>query len=78
MSFQAKYGGNCGACGERIHVGDLATYSDDVVVHADCEDSQPERKVEVCTICWLTKPCECDDDATGRTGARVRGGEAGA
>jgi len=63
-TFEAKYGGYCCLCDERVHVGDIATYAlDDVVVHADCEGSaRPERKAEVCTQCWLTKPCGCEDD----------------
>ena len=61
-TFEARFGGICGSCTERIHRGDLATYAEDVVVHADCEDSaQPERKVEVCTQCWLTRPCDCEE-----------------
>ena len=62
MSFEAKYGGICGECEERIHVGDLAKYGEDFIMHDDCEDSvQPERKAEVCTSCWLTKPCDCEE-----------------
>jgi hypothetical protein len=26
-------------------------------VHVHCP---PEPKVEICTECWLQKPCECD------------------
>lgn len=60
--FEARYGGTCGACDERIHVGDLATYAEDVIVHVDCESSaRPERKPEVCTQCWMTKPCDCEE-----------------
>lgn len=64
-AFEARFGGNCCSCDERIHIGDLVTYAlDDVVVHADCEDSaRPERKTEVCGKCWLTKPCDCEDAA---------------
>lgn len=63
MSFEAKYGGTCGACTGRIHVGDLATYDEDELVHEDCEGSmRPIRKVDVCTTCWLTKPCDCEED----------------
>jgi hypothetical protein len=60
--FEAKYGGTCDACDERIHVGDQALYSgDDALIHLDCEGSaRPERKTEVCTQCWLTKPCDCE------------------
>jgi hypothetical protein len=60
--FEARFGGLCCSCDERIHIGDLATYAlDDVVVHADCSESaRPERTAEVCAECWLTKPCECE------------------
>ena len=62
--FEARYPGTCGTCEDRIHVGDMITYSDeDAVVHVDCESSaRPERKAEVCTVCWLTKPCDCEED----------------
>jgi hypothetical protein len=64
MSFEAKYGGICGECEERIHVGDLVTYAEDVIVHVDCEDSvKAVRKADVCTKCWLTKPCDCEGEA---------------
>ena len=60
-TFEAKYSGTCDACMERIRIGDLATYAEDNTVHADCEDSfQPERQAEVCSTCWLTKPCDCE------------------
>ena len=63
MSFQAKYSGTCAACGERIHVGDLATYVGDSIVHVDCDaHPEPERKTEICADCWLTKPCDCEDE----------------
>lgn len=64
VSFEAKYVGYCCSCDDLIHVGDLAVYAlDDVVVHADCEDSaRPERKAEVCAQCWLTMPCDCEAD----------------
>lgn len=63
MSFEAQYAGTCGACDERIHVGDMVTYTlDDVIAHDDClVCPRPERKAEVCTQCWLTKPCDCED-----------------
>jgi hypothetical protein len=61
MSFEAKYGGPCGSCTERIRPGDQVTYADDEMVHADCEGSStPERKTETCSVCWLIKPCECE------------------
>lgn len=65
MTFEAKYGGRCGVCDERIKPGDLATYSDDVVVHADCPD-EPERPARpVCDMCWMeiasNGKCGCDE-----------------
>jgi Zn ribbon nucleic-acid-binding protein len=64
MSFEAKYGGTCGACTERIHVGDLATYDEDEIVHVDCEGSGRQvRKADACATCWLTKPCDCEGPA---------------
>lgn len=63
MSFEAKFGGTCAACGERIHVGDIATYVDDALVHVDCGDSaRPIREADICTQCWLTKPCDCEEN----------------
>ena len=62
MSFEARYGGTCSACGERIHIGDTATYVDDSIVHVDCDAvAVPEKTPEICGTCWLTKPCGCDD-----------------
>lgn len=62
VSFEAKYPGTCGSCGERIGVGDVCKYdSTDSVMHEDCDGAyEPERKTETCTQCWLIKPCECD------------------
>jgi hypothetical protein len=61
-TFEAKFGGICGSCTERIHIGDPATYAGDTVVHASCDDTaQPERKTETCPDCWLTKPCDCEE-----------------
>lgn len=63
MSFEAKYGGQCAACGERIHRGDMATYVSDELVHVDCESSgRAEHPAEVCVKCWLTNPCDCESD----------------
>lgn len=63
MTFEAKYAGRCDACSNKIHVGDDVVYVDDELVHADCEGRalRGEKKVEVCTECFLEKPCGCED-----------------
>lgn len=63
-TFEARYAGKCGGCGERIKEGDLVGYDDsDVLVHADCADAAPvERPAVVCHQCWLTKPCDCEGE----------------
>lgn len=61
--FTAKYPGRCAACEERIIPGEHVRYSeDDEIVHGICADPTPERPVEVCGACWLTKPCGCEDE----------------
>lgn len=60
--FEAKYGGTCGSCDERIRVGELVTYDEDVLVHAECEAAaRMVRNQDVCGTCWLVKPCDCED-----------------
>jgi hypothetical protein len=62
-TFEAKYSGYCHAeCGQRIEVGDLATYRDNELIHADCADRQvrDERSVAICRSCWLVQPCDCE------------------
>jgi len=61
MSFEAKYGGTCWVCDELIRVGELVTYEEDFLAHDECEAStRLIRKADVCTRCWLTKPCDCE------------------
>ena len=64
--FRARYFSRCGSCQERIVPDDVVRYEKHVLVHDDCGDTQahePERPAApVCSTCWLTKPCECDDD----------------
>ena len=63
MSFEAKFTGRCSDCGERIQVGDQVTYADDELVHLECDGPDaPARIAEVCGKCWLTKPCECEEE----------------
>jgi hypothetical protein len=63
MSFEARYPGRCAACEERIIPGEHVRYSEeDEIIHNRCEESNAsERPVDVCTRCWLTKPCDCDE-----------------
>lgn len=63
-AFEAKYHGRCDACDERIIPGEHVRYSeDDEIIHNRCEESNESHAapVEVCGSCWLTKPCDCDD-----------------
>jgi hypothetical protein len=63
MSFEAKYGGWCADCDDRIQPGDTVTYNeDDALIHMHCEGLAPARIAEVCGKCWLTKPCECEEE----------------
>jgi hypothetical protein len=61
-AFTARYHSTCGHCGEPISPGDSAQWVDDEVIHAICNDDQPDRPVVVCTDCWMTKPCFCEDE----------------
>ena len=61
MTFEARYHGSCGTCGEHICPGDSCEWVDDEIVHALCETpAAPTKPAEVCTDCWMTKPCWCD------------------
>ena len=64
--FAARYsGGRCAAsCGEPIIEGEMLTYADDQLVHLDCADSLPQDRPAptVCTSCYLTHPCDCEDE----------------
>ena len=62
MSFPAQYHGTCGECHEHIAPGQeiQPTLTGDYI-HADCDAvTVREQKEEVCTECWLIKPCGCD------------------
>lgn len=62
MSFPARYPGRCAAaCGHPIEPGDDVQYVDDQLVHANCQPPAPERPAVVCTTCWLTTPCDCEE-----------------
>lgn len=68
--FEAKFGGVCDACDERIAPGQMVRYSEDYdngsPIHDDCDsieaitDVDRDAAREVCTDCWLLKPCGCE------------------
>lgn len=62
MSFPAKYPGVCNDCGEHVSVGELINYVSGSLTHESCGGSSLDLRVnaEVCTECWLVKPCECE------------------
>ncbi|MEW1990759.1 hypothetical protein [Microbacterium sp. NPDC078849] len=68
MSFPAQYNGTCAAdCGYRIHEGDeIERDEDGRFRHVGCvpkpDPTTLGPKEVVCGICWLVKPCRCDDD----------------
>lgn len=66
-TFPARYHGRCATCDEQITPGDTVGYDDDgALVHDDCDRAAPpveKTTAPVCTVCWLTKPCGCDDEA---------------
>jgi hypothetical protein len=66
-TFTARYHGPCATeCGNPIEPGDRVHYDDHgFLMHVDCTPTADavaaRRPVEVCTTCWLTKPCDCED-----------------
>lgn len=68
IPFKARYFGRCAACDEQINPGESVEYDDDdELVHRECRWVVPvtagDKRAPVCTTCWLTKPCGCDDQA---------------
>lgn len=65
MGFEAKYSGRCAECGGGISVGDLIQFGEFAgdVVHAVCPAGHLDLKPSdvVCPVCFLVKPCGCDD-----------------
>jgi len=69
LAFPAKFDGTCAAgCVMRIHPGDMIRRDEALggFVHDSCTP-KPDRftiapNEIVCGVCWLTKPCKCDDD----------------
>lgn len=45
MSFEARYWGTCGSCGDEIEPGDEVTYDDGELVHDQCSAARtPVRR----------------------------------
>ena len=67
MEFAAKYETTCDECDGRIHEGDVITRTetDGGWRHVQCPRSSSPLDLgpseEVCTSCWLVKPCPCED-----------------
>jgi hypothetical protein len=67
--FEARYDGRCQACNERIYAGDMCTFDDDRIVHADCERTQFRDPFTIerqpCPKCFTVPPvsgvCGCDE-----------------
>lgn len=65
-TFTAQYHGLCRTCEAPIVPGDSCRYNEDGdITHArDCDPYArrvEQRSATVCTTCWLTRPCECDE-----------------
>lgn len=59
-SWEARWDGHCFECEQAIHRGQKVTRVDGRVAHLTCPTDRP---VEVCTKCWLVRPCEHDEGA---------------
>lgn len=60
---KAQFAGVCTDCGGRIHVGDDILWAPESGArHETCPDTpsiELRPNEEVCTECWLVKPCDC-------------------
>jgi len=63
VTFHARFRGTCVDCREEIEVGDEVQFNLlDELIHVDCIDlGVADRKTETCSVCFLIKPCGCDD-----------------
>lgn len=67
MTFNAKYPGRCGDCGERFDVGDFIKYNGPgLLVHSDCEwaavtmdDFTLGPRETICPDCYTIHAGEC-------------------
>lgn len=64
-TFDAKYHGSCGDCGDHITPGDTVGYDDtDTVVCADClrgNHRATQQPIQVCPECHLDHAGKCDE-----------------
>lgn len=63
MSFEAQFNGKCwNECGSPIWPGDRVKYMGPFgeLVHVGCHYT-PEKAPIICSSCFLSKPCGCDD-----------------
>jgi hypothetical protein len=61
-AFEARFHGICSDCEESITPGEqIVSLGDGEYEHATCR--APQRPVEICSTCWLTKPCDCEADS---------------
>jgi hypothetical protein len=59
-AFLARYPGTCQDCGDTFEAGEFIRYDDDdQVVHNRCR--MLRKPAELCTVCFLEKPCPCED-----------------
>lgn len=60
-AFEAQYSGLCTECGYQIQVGEMIVrYQDGEYAHDSCNAQSERPPREVCTECWLEKPCGCE------------------
>ena len=64
--FTARYRGRCLPGHDMIEPGDLIEYTHHqgvlVPTHVECAGlDRPQAPREVCTTCFMEKPCPCED-----------------
>ena len=57
--FIARYFGKCASCDGQIEPDDWCRFTEDGVIHVDCDPPAPPRPEKVCQTCWLTS-CDCE------------------
>jgi hypothetical protein len=59
MPFEARYGGWCANCPDRIKPGDQVRYTEGELAHVMCLEKAPEESGEPCKKCFLFHAGEC-------------------